>query len=215
MEGNNMNKNKTVFTGKQVQELLSKAIGGIYLVGVFDEMPVNILKDFSIVEDSIVFDLKNHLTLNLPISDNEYVNYAIAGEDNSEEALWEVWEGSTYFDYRFEISDYTLCFNVADKGNQLTWDQFKELTNVQKGAFTVRSQDGGSVYIDMIDCTISVNDSEIEIRATGAEIVYDREIISQIYNDSFKTEDIVYRIEFINGMADVEVELEFKERCFK
>ncbi|EXG86143.1 hypothetical protein K413DRAFT_2964 [Clostridium sp. ASBs410] len=114
-----------------------------------------------IEENSIRFDLKNHLTLNLPISDDEYVNYAIAGEDDSEEAMWEVWEGSTYFDYRFEISGYTLCFNISDKGNRLSRKQFKELVDIEHGIFRIASQDGCSVYLDIDNCTISVSDNEI------------------------------------------------------
>lgn len=204
-----MNKNKTVFTGKQVQELLGKATGGIYLVDTFwEETPVNILRDFSIVEDSIVFDFKNHLTLNLPISDDEYVNYAVAGEDDNEEALWEVWEGSIYFDYRFEISDYTLCFNVSDKGNQLSRKQFKELVDNEHGIFRITSQDGGSVYLSINDCAISVKDNEIQMLSGGKEVTFDNMIISAIYNDSTELGSVVYRLEFNNGMPDLVIEPE-------
>lgn len=206
-----MNKNKTVFTGKQVQELLGKATGGIYLVDTFwEETPVNILRDFSIEEDSIVFDLKNHLTLNLPISDDEYVNYAVAGEDDNEEALWEVWEGSIYFDYRFEISNYTLCFNVSDKGSRLSRKQFKELVDNEHGVFRITSQDGGSVYLNIGDCTISVNDNEIEMLSVGQEVTLDNSIISAIYNDSAESGSIAYRLEFNNGMSDLVIEPEFR-----
>lgn len=198
---------KTVFTGTQVKELLSKAIGGIYLVG-FWEVTTDFLKDFSIVGDSIIFDLKNHLILNLPISDDEYVNYAVAGEDDSEEALWEVWEGSTYFDYRFEISDYTLCFNVSDKGNRLSRKQFKELVDTEHGIFGITSQDGGSVYLDIDNCTISVKDNEIEMLSGRKEVTFDNNIISAIYNDSAELVSVVYRIEFNNGMSDLVIEPE-------
>ena len=210
-----MNKNKTVFSKDQVKELLSKATGGIYLVGVFDEMPVNILKDFSIVEDSIVFDLKNHLTLNLPISDDEYVNYAIAGEDDSEDALWEVWEGSTYFDYRFEIADYTLCFNISDKGNRLSRKQFKELVDNEHGIFRIMSQDVGSVYLSIDDCAISVRDDEIEMLSGRQEVTLDNSIISAIYNDSAESGSVVYRIEFNNGLSDLVIEPESRIVKFK
>lgn len=202
-----MNKNKTVFTGTQVKELLGKVVGGIYLVG-FWEVTTDLLKDFSIVEDSIVFDLKNHLTLNLPISDDEYVNYAIAGEDDSEVALWEVWEGSTYFDYCFEISDYTLCFNITDKGNRLSRKQLKELVDTDHGIFRITSQDGGSVYLNIDNCTISVKDNEIEMLSGGKEVTFDNNIISAIYNDSAELGSVVYRIEFNNGMSDLVIEPE-------
>lgn len=204
-----MNKNKTVFTGKQVQELLEKAVGGIYLMGtLLEEIPVNLLRDFSFVNDAIRFDLKNNLTLNLPISDDEYVNYAIAGEDDSEETVWEVWEGSTYFDYRFEISGYTLCFNVLDKENQLSRKQFKELVDTDHGIFRITSQDGGSVYLSIDDCTISVKDNEIQMLSGGKEVTFDNRIISAIYNDSAELGSVVYRIEFYNGMSDLVIEPE-------
>ena len=51
--------NKTVFTGTQVQELLGNVVGGIYLVDAFEETPVNLLKDFSIVEDAIRYKGRN------------------------------------------------------------------------------------------------------------------------------------------------------------
>lgn len=204
---------KTVFTGKQVQELLGKVVGGIYLVG-FWEVTTDFLKDFSIVGDSIIFDLKNHLTLNLPIFDDEYVNYAIAGEDDSEEALWEVWEGSTYFDYRFEISDYTLCFNVSDKGNRLSRKQFKELVDTEHGIFGIASQDRGSVYVDIDNCTISVRDNEIGFLSGRKEVNFDNDIISAIYNDSTESESVVYRIEFNNGMSDLLIEPESRIKKF-
>ena len=57
MEESNMN--KTVFTGTQVQELLGNVVGGIYLVDAFEETPVNLLKDFSIVEDAIRYKGRN------------------------------------------------------------------------------------------------------------------------------------------------------------
>ncbi|CUX56025.1 hypothetical protein BN3590_02178 [Clostridium sp. C105KSO15] len=198
---------KTVFTGTQVKELLSKATGGIYLVGYW-EVTTDFLKDFLVVEDSIVFDLKNHLTLNLPISDDEYVNYAVAGEDDSEESLWEVWEGSTYFDYCFEISGYTLCFNVLDKENQLSRKQFKELVDNEHGIFRIASQDGGSVYLEIDNCTISVGDNEIQVLSGGKEVTFDNNIISAIYNDSAELGSVVYRIEFYNGMSDLVIEPE-------
>jgi len=136
------------------------------------------------------------------------VNYAVAGEDDSVEALWEVWEGSTYFDYRFEISDYTLCFNVSDKGNWLSRKQFKELVDTEHGIFGITSQDSGSVYLDIDNCTISVGDNEIGFLSGRKEVNLDNDIISAIYNDSAESGSVVYRIEFNNGMSDLVIEPE-------
>lgn len=93
-------------------------------------------------------DFKNCLMLNIPISDDgEFINYAVDGKDGNEveESLQEEWEGSSYFNYKFEIVGYILCVNTEDKGKTLTWEQVKEFTDSKNGIFEIRSVDTGSL----------------------------------------------------------------------
>lgn len=85
-------------------------------------------------------DFKNCLILNIPIPDDkDFTNYAVEGKDGNEveEALQEEWEGSIYFDYKFEIMGHILCFNTEDKGKTLTWEQFKEVTDSRNDIFQI------------------------------------------------------------------------------
>ncbi len=208
-------------TGTQVKELLAKAVGGIYLSkhcwhnAVTDFFPT---KKMSITEEGLKIEVDGVTTVNLPIdADHQYINYAIGGigSESDDPDLEEEWEGSTYFDYNFDICGYTICFNVTDKGTELTWEQFKELTNSGNyGIFEVRNVDTCSVYIDMDDCTIDVNEREIEIDRDGSNIIIDMDIIDSIYNDSVENENIYYRIEFNNGMSNMEIEVRYEKKAF-
>ena len=66
----------------------------------------------------------------------------------------------------------------------------------------------------MNDCTIDVNDREIEINRKGTNTIIDMDIIDGIYNDTNEYEDIYYRFEFNNGMSDMEIEVEYREKAF-
>lgn len=209
---------KTVMTGKQVKELLKKAIGGIYFEKNYENAITDIIKEYTITENGLMVDFKNCLTLNIPIPDDkDFTNYAVEGKDGNEveEALQEEWEGSIYFDYKFEIMGHILCFNTEDKGKTLTWEQFKEVTDSRNDIFQIRSVDTGSLYMDINNCTIEVRDREIEINSKGVNTIFDRSIIETIYNDSIGSEDITYRIEFNNGMSEIEIEPEYRVRKFQ
>ncbi len=208
-------------TGTQVKELLAKAVGGIYLTknicynAMTDFFPK---KSFVLTDEGLRIDVDSAITLRLPIeAEHQYINYAIGGvgTESDDPDLEEEWEDSTYFDYNFNLCDYTICFNVADKGTKLTWEQLKELTESGNyGIFEVRNVDTGSVYINMNDCTIDVNDREIEINRKGTNTIIDMDIIDGIYNDTNEYEDIYYRFEFNNGMSDMEIEVEYREKAF-
>lgn len=163
-------------------------------------------------------DFKNCLTLNIPIPDDkDFTNYAVEGKDGKEveESLQDEWEGSSYFNYKFKIAGYILCFNTEDKGKTLTWEQFKEITDSPNGIFEIRSVDTGSLYININNCTIAVSDREIEINSKRINTIFDRSIIETIYNDSIGSEDITYRFEFNNGMSEIEIEPEYRVRKFQ
>ena len=163
--------------------------------------------------------MDNVITVNLPIEmEHKYINYAIGGvgSESDDPDMEEEWDSSTYFDYNFDICGYTICFNVTDKGPNLTWEQFKELTDAGNyGIFEVKNVDTGSVYISMDDCTIDVNEREIEINRNGTNTIIDMDIIDGIYNDSNEYEDIYYRFEFNNGMSDMEIEVEYRRKAFQ
>lgn len=208
---------KTVMTGKQVKELLEQVIGGIYFENGLYNVVTDVLHEYTVTKEGLMSNFGKCLTLNIPISDEEiFTNYAIEGADGEEveEAMQQEWDGSTYFDYKFEISGYTLCFNTVDKGITLTWEQFKELTDSNDGIFAICSVDGGSLYIDARNCTIGVNDTEIEIDSQAVHTTIDSKIIEEIYNDSDKSGNITYRLEFNNGMSDMEIELDYRVHKF-
>lgn len=102
---------KTVMTGKQVKELLEQVIGGIYFVNGLYNVVTDVLHEYTVTKEGLMSNFGKCLTLNIPISDEEiFTNYAIEGADGEEveEAMQQEWDGSTYFDYKFEISGYTF-----------------------------------------------------------------------------------------------------------
>lgn len=152
--------------------------------------------------------------MTIPIDETEqHTNYAIGGEDLETD---EEWEGSKYFGYKFYIGGYTICFNTEDKETEITWEQFKELVDIgNQRTFEARNVDTCSIYIDVDECTIAVNDREIEINSCKVNMIIDMDIVEAIYNDSVEAEEISYRIEFNNGMSDMDIEIEFGRRLFR
>ena len=208
-------------TGTQVKELLAKAVGGFYLNKhccysvTTDFLPKKVC---TITDEGLRIEVDGVTTVNLPIEvDKQYINYAIGGvgSESDDPDLEEEWEGSTYFDYNFDIYGYNICFNVTDKGTELTWEQFKELTDSGNfGIFEARNVDTCSVYIDMNHCTIAVKENEIEIN-NDTNMIIDMDIVDCIYNDSVEDEDICYRLEFNNGMSDMEIEVKYRDKVFQ
>ena len=201
-------------TGSQVKELLAKSVDGIYIGRGFGEILTDYFKKFEITDDGLKISVDDFVTLTIPIDESEQlINYAISGEDIESD---EEWEGSTYFDYKFCIAGYTICFSVEEKSKVLTWEQFKELTDVGiSRTFGVTSMDIYSVYLDIDDCTIAVNDREIEINSNNVNAIIDRDIIDAIYNDSSDANEINYRLEFDNGMSDMIIEVKYGQRLIR
>lgn len=201
-------------TGKQVKELLAKSVGGIYVSRGFDEILTDYFEKYGITDKGLEINTNDSITLTIPIDEAEqHINYAIGGEDLETD---EEWEGSTYFDYKFCIGGYTVCFNVEEKGTELTLEQFKELVDIGNYTiFEVRSMDTCSVYLDIDDCTIAVNDKEIEINSSNLNAIIDMDIIDAIYNDSADAKEVSYRLEFNNGMSDMIVEIKYGCRLFR
>lgn len=208
-----MNKTATKFTGKQVKELLAKAVGGIYINRGFSDILTDYFRKVEITDDGLKLCPDNMITVIIPIDESEqYINYAVSGEDDETD---EEWEGSTYFDYKLCIAGYTICFSVEDKGNMLTLEQLKELTDVGiYRAFEVKNMDTCSVYMDISDCTIAVNNREIEINSDKVNAIIDMDIIDGIYNDSSDADNVCYRLEFDNGMSDMTIEVGYRQRLF-
>lgn len=216
-----MNKTATKFTGTQVKELLAKAVGGIYIGRGFDVM-TDFYNEFRVTDTGLEISVNKLLTANIPIQeDADYINFAVGcnnSETPDEDTVYEVWEDSLYFAYKFEISNYMLCFNTVDANKELTWEQFRELVaNERFVNYTVRNVDGGSVYVDMSQCNIhfdEVHDSHFEVCSLYANMEIDKDIVDAIYNDATESEDICYRIEFNNGMSDMTIEPEKSSKVF-
>lgn len=201
-------------TGSQVKELLAKSVDGIYIGRGFGEILTDYFKKFEITDDGLKISVDDFVTLTIPIDESEQlINYAISGEDIESD---EEWEGSTYFDYKFCIVGYTICFSVEEKSKIITWEQFKELTDVGiTRAFRVTNMDICSVYLDIGDCTIAVNDREIEINTNNVNAIIERDIIDSIYNDSSDANEIIYRLEFNNGMSDMVIGVGYGQRLIR
>lgn len=216
--------NKVVkLTGAQVKDLLTKAVGGIYISRHFDVMTA-FYKKFAVTDDGLEIAVNDMLTAKILIqSEAEYINFAIGCDisesNDTEDTVYEEWESSTYFEYKFEISNLMICFNVTEKDYGLTWEQFRELvTNEKYINYTVKSIDGGSLYVDVNHCNIDfsdVNDSYFRICSPlSTNIEIDKEIVTAIYNDATDAEEVCYRIEFNNGLSDMTIEVEKDSKVF-
>lgn len=199
----------TKLTGKQVKELLAKA-NGIYVAKNISDILTDYFSkaNFTVTDDGLEIAVNQFTTIKLPIADDfdNYFNYAVAGENDDEE-----WDSSTYFDYKFYVEGYMLCFYVKDKGDTLTLEQLKELVETKRiSAFRAESIDGGSFSISLSECIIDVDTKsyspKIELITNDSNIILDSEIINEIYNDSDDSDSICYRIEFNNGAPDITIE---------
>ena len=210
-------------TGAQVKDLLTKAVGGIYVSRRFNVI-TDFYKKYAVTDNGLEIVVNDMLTAKVPIqSDAEYINFAvgcdISESKDTEDTIYEEWESSIYFEYKFEIANLMICFNITEKDHCLTWEQFRELvTNERCVNYTVRSIDGGSLYVDVNHCNLDfsdVNDSYFSICSPlSTNIEIDKEIVTAIYNDATETEEICYRIEFNNGLSDMTIEVEKGSRVF-
>ena len=213
--------NKTVkVTGAQVKELLVKAVDGIYLSRYFDVM-TDFYTKYQVTDDGVEISVNKMITVKLPIDEKmEYFNFAVGSEESEADGKrpYEEWEDSLCFDYKFEISNYMLCFNISEEDKKLTWEQFNELVANEKYVhYSVQNIDGGSIYMDMSHCEILFTDTDnsyFEICAPNADVEIDKSVVESIYNDSIESEDICYRIVFNNGMSDMTIVPERSAKVF-
>ena len=217
-----MTNKATKLTGAQVKEILAKAVGGIYLSRYFDVM-TDFYKKFAVTDDGLEITVNDMLTAKIPIQNEaQYINFAvgcdISESKDNEDTVYEEWESSTYFEYKFEIENLMICFNTTEFDRRLTWEQFRELAANEKYVnYTVRSIDGGSLYVDVKNSNIflsDVDDSYFNICSLYADMEFEYEIVSAIYNDATESEDICYRIELNNGMSDITIEVEKDSKVF-
>lgn len=217
-----MSKTATIVTGKQVKELLGKAVGGIYISRYFDVM-TDFYSKYRITDGGLEISVDKMLTAMIPIQEDvNYINYAIEGEDTISDDPYEEWEDSTYFGYKFEIENYMICFNTEipdDRSdNTLTWEQFKELVANEKYVmYSVQNIDGGSLFVDMNQCYISFTDADdtyFEVYSSNASVEIDKSIVDAFFNDSTEAGKVCYRIEFSNGMSDMTIEPEIASKVF-
>ena len=158
-----MTNKATKLTGAQVKELLAKAVGGIYLSRYFDVM-TDFYKKFAVTDDGLEITVNDMLTAKIPIQNEaQYINFAvgcdISESKDNEDTVYEEWESSTYFEYKFEIENLMICFNTTEFDRRLTWEQFRELAANEKYVnYTVRSIDGGSLYVDVKNSNIFLSE---------------------------------------------------------
>ncbi len=202
-----MSKEAVKVTGAQVKRLLTRAVGGIYMSRGFHDILTDYSETYIITETALEIKIEDATILTIPINETEqYINYAISGEDL---ARADTWEGSTIFAYKFYLEEYMICFNLEDKGTKFTWTQFQELTNSKNNAiFKVSSKDTCAFYLAVDNCTIDVNDREIEINSNRVNVIIDKDIVDTIYNDSTSTLNICYRLKFNNGMPEILINVE-------
>lgn len=202
-----MTKEAVKVLGTQLKELLARVVGGIYTSAGFEGILTDYYEKYSITQKALEIKKEDTTVLTIIIDEvEEYINYASSGEDFETK---ETWEGSTVFDYQFYLDGYMICFNVVEKGTRLTWAQFQELTNSKKNAvFKVQSKDASAFYLAVNNCTIDINDREIEINSNKVNVIIDRDIIDAIYNDSRSVFGICYRIKFNNAMPDISINIE-------
>ena len=207
-------------TGSQVKELLAKAVGGIYVSRNFDVM-TDFFNEYKVTDEGLEISVNKVLTAKIPIKDDEYINFAV-GYDSSkipeEDCPYEVWEDSAYFEYKFEISNYMICFNTSSTDKKsLTWEQFRELVaNENLIEYNVQNIDGGSVCVDMNKCSIHYNDEDscFKVCSLYAEMEIDKSIVQAIYNISMEAGNVCYQLEFNNGMSDMTIEPETLSKVF-
>lgn len=158
---------------------MAKAVGGVYVSRGFGEILTDYFGEIEITGEGLKIFAPGYITMTVPIDEAEqHINYAICGEDLEAD---EEWEGSKYFDYKFCIGDFTVCFNTEDKEMEITWEQFKELVDVgNHGIFEARNVDMCSVYLDVNECTIAVNDREIEINSSKVNMIIDMPLLNSI-----------------------------------
>lgn len=199
------------FLGTQVKELLSKAVGGIY-IGRIGYTMTDYYDKFKVTDDGLEIAVNDLLTAKIPIpEDQEFINYSIAGETEDEE-----WDGSTFFEYRFEICNYIIGFNLTKSEDTLTWEQFNELVVDGNISYKVCSIDGYLLYVDMNNCMVRLDDTfdSIEVSSLYASIEINKSLVGTIYNDAPESESVCYRIEFNNGMSDITIEPERISKVF-
>lgn len=190
----------TKVTGRELKELLGKAVGGIY----FGKYLNNFFSECQKTDGAVILQYDDFTSINIPIDDGtKYINYAIAGEDEVE-----VWDGSTYFDYQFTIHNMEISFNITEKSNELSLEQFKEFVDHDYARYNVNSVDSGDLSVSMYDCILDVNLKSREIAInTGrlSDITIDMGIVDAIRNDTEEGGDVCFRIEFNTHITDLEI----------
>ena len=201
----------TPVTGVEVKSLLLKAVGGVYISRGFNKILTDYYEKYLITEKELEIKENNTIILTIPIDETkQYINYAVGGEDLE---IGAEWEDSTYFSYKFYIGGYMVCFNRREKETTLTWAQFQELIDNRDDAiFEVKSKKACAFYVAVDNCTIDVNNREIEINSNQVNVIIDRDIIGTIYNDSSSAMGICYRLRFNNGMSEIVISIETGQR---
>jgi len=205
-------KNAVELTGRDLKDLLAKAVGGIYFGKCVDEFFGN----YQVKDDALVLNYSKYNSITIPLNDEgHFINYATAGSIESEDEL-EEWVGSTYFDYKIEMCGTYISFNIKEKSSELSLEQLKEFVDPHSddpldspAAYHVDNVDSGSLTVSMSNCrlVIDVESGEIAIfpQNSSSSVTIDEEIITSITNNTNDCEHVNFYIEFNNGMPNMQI----------
>ena len=197
--------NATIVTGKELQELVLKAEGGIYIGENFENY---ISKDkISLMDGEVELMCDECTNVSIPLFDDKsYINYAIAGEDEYTE-----WNGSKYFDYVINTYGTLIAFNVTEKPEHLTIEHLMSLMNTVDDEckyirYDVESSDYCGIRMMIRNCKLSfdMESNDININTErGADMAVDIDKIKRISNITDECGHVCYSIEFDGTLMDM------------
>lgn len=205
---------KKNLTGKELKELLAKAVGGIYLGKRIDEF----FMDFQVTDDALVLNYSKYHSMTIPINDEDlFINYAAAGSRKREQER-EKWSGSTYFDYKFKILHAYISFNMEEKSKELSLIQFKEFVDNGSGApntlntqaiYYVNSEHGGALAVCMSHCRLRIEMKYgliiFSTQNSFSSVTINKEMIRSITNESSEEKKLTFLIEFNHRMPAMKI----------
>lgn len=205
--------NAAMVTGKELQELVLKVVGGIYIGKNFENY---ISKEkISLNDGELELMCDDCTVVSIPLFESKhYINYAVAGEDDILE-----WNGNSYFDYVIETYNTLIAFNITEKPEYLTIAQLMSLMNVVDGGrkyiwYDIESSDHCDIRMTVRDCKISfdteINDINISTER-GTDFAIDIDQIKRITNVTDEWGHVCYGIEFDDTLIDIVITPSFRQ----